>query len=135
MKSIFVILFFSALISQAHVEPGPHKGKTTDGQACEMLAGKTFFDKNMPHPLNERVELTVNGELFIVQHPPVISVENMTAFFDHDHFQGVLATKTGAKALVVKMEHSDSFEGPSEFHLITHEYKNNVRSVINCKLN
>lgn len=127
-------LVFSLEVAQARVEPGSHKGKSSDGTDCEMVAGKTYFDKNVRHPLNERIEIQVNGEAFVIQHPPVISVEDKSAFFDHDQFHGVLPTKTGAKALVLKMEHSNSFEGPSEFYVITHEYKSDVRTILNCKL-
>lgn len=134
MKTIFTSLILVVSLSQAHVAPGSHAGKTADGSACEMVAGKTYFDKNIRHPLNERIEITVNGETYVVQHPAVISVTDKLAAFDHDHFHGVLPTKTGAKALVINMEHSDSFEGPSEYTVITHEYKNDAGELFTCKL-
>jgi len=131
---IFAGLFLSLTLAQAHVEPGPHKGKLTDGTECEMTAGKTYFDKNVKHPLNERIDISVNGETFVVQHPPVVSVADKAAFFNHDQFQGLLPNAKGAKALVITMEHTDSFEGPSEFFVISHEYRNDVRTVTHCKL-
>jgi hypothetical protein len=131
---VFAVATLSSLLAMAHVEPGAHKGTGADGSACEMTAGATYFDKNTRHPLNERIEITVNGDTFVVGHPPVISVEQKSAFFDHDYFHGVLPTAKGAKALVIKMQHSDTFEGPSEFSVITHEYRNDVRSVSTCKL-
>lgn len=135
MKNILILIsLLVGLFAQAHIEPGVHTGKTADGQVCEMTVGNTYFDKNVRHPLNERIDITVNGDAFTVQHPPVISVTNKSAFFDHDHFHGVLPTSTGAKALVIDMAHTDQFEGPVSFHLIIHAYKANSRQLLTCTL-
>ena len=136
MKNFFVlivsILFFN--VAQAHIAPGVHKGETANGQACEMSVGKTYFENNIHHPLNERIEITINGDSFVVYHPPVVSVDEKMAYFNHDQFQGVLATDVGAKAVVIKMEHTATSEGPVEFSLITHEYSGDQRQILTCTL-
>jgi len=140
MKKFFVpaasVLVFNLLFSvaQAHIAPGVHKGETADGEACEMTVGRTYFENNVGHPLNERIEITIDGDRFVVQHPPVISVDQKMAYFNHDLFQGVLATSVGAKAVVIKMEHTATSEGPVEFSLITHEYNGDKRQILTCTL-
>jgi len=122
-----------ATSSFAHVNPGPHKGTDNNGQACEMIAGTTYFLNNQKHPLNERIEIKVGNDTFVVGHPPIISAQDKLAYFDHDQFQGILPTPVGAKALIIKMEHSETFEGPTGFTLITHEYKNDTRNSLDCQ--
>ncbi|MES3038983.1 MAG: hypothetical protein V4736_13840 [Bdellovibrionota bacterium] len=131
-----LVIFFATLVMSAtacaHMELGTYVGKTADGQACQMTVEKVYYENDVKHPLNERVAITVNNEKYLVGHPPVISVSEILASFDHDQFQGILPTATGAKALVVKMEHTPTFEGPSAFNLISHEYKANKREILNC---
>lgn len=139
MKLIAILstVLFTALSAQAHLEPGVYSGKTAQGQACFMQIVKVYFEKNQQHPLNERALIQVgsNKEIQItVGHPPLIDVATATAAFNHDFFHGVLPTATGAMALVVKMAHTQTFEGPTEFHFIQHEYKSNKRSVQSCVL-
>lgn len=133
--AIILSSFFYLGLSQAHIKEGIHTGISTEGSLCEMNVGKTYFEKNEKHPLNERIEISVNGEKFTVQHPPVISTQDKLAFFDHDYFHGILPNKSGAKALVIKMQHTDTKEGPIEFHVINHDYKADKREIFSCKLN
>lgn len=128
-----VLITLASLNVLAHVEPGSHKGKDANGQECEMIAGNTYFLNNQKHPLNERIEIKVGNDTFVVGHPPVISAQDKLAYFDHDQFQGILPTNIGAKALIIKMEHSETFEGPTGFTLITHEYKNDTRTALECQ--
>lgn len=132
MKSFLGVLLLLPLMANAHVEDGVWIGKTNSGDSCEMTAVKTYFDGALKHPLTERVDLIVNGLNFTVQHPPVIDETKPEAFFDHDQFKGILPTKTGAIALVLKMTHTKTYEGPAEYHLINHDYKAATSSVIKC---
>ena len=132
MKLLGTILCFLPLTAFAHIDEGVFKGKTEDGSTCEMKSLGTYFEDNMKHPLNERVKLLVNGITYIVQHPAIIDETKPVAGFDHDQFKGYVANKTGATALVVKMDHSGEIEGPSEFYLITHTYKPDSRTMLKC---
>lgn len=131
---IFIASVIALNTAQAHISPGVHKGETTDGQACEMTVGRTYFENNTHHPLNERIEITINGDSFLVYHPPYVSTAEKIAYFDHGQFQGVLATATGAKAVVIKMQHTAGSEGPTEFSLITHDYAQDNRQMLTCAL-
>lgn len=129
------ILLFTLLLSSpalAHVEVGTYKGMTPDGKECSMHAGVTYFEKNMPHPLNERIQITVGADVFVVGHPPVVNAAEGTAFFNHDVFQGVLPVASGARAIEIEMVHTDAFEGPARFTWIENNWRTREKSVYTC---
>lgn len=116
----------------AHIEKGTHQGTTETGAICSMIAGADSFVNNQPHPLNERIEVQVDGDVYTVGHPAVIDTEKGIASFNHDLFHGVLATTTGAKALVIEMVHTATKEGPAGFTLINHNWKTNTATKVVC---
>ncbi len=134
MKTMILItsMFMGALAS-AHVEPGTYKGTAlATGEPCEMIAGENFYLNGERHPLNERIKINYDGIEYIVQHPPVIDEATSTAHFNHDEFQGLFATKTGAKAFIIHMSHTEEFEGPVSFTAFEHVYKSGQRSSLTC---
>lgn len=132
MKLFSTLLLLLPLTALAHIEDGVYEGKDDKGATCEMKSNKTYLDGTLKHPLNERVELIVNNITFIVQHPAIIDETKATAGFDHDQFKGVTPNKTGADALVIKMVHTEDYEGPSEYYFINHQYNPDSRHVIKC---
>lgn len=134
MKNLIALSFLlSASLAQAHIEPGTWMGKTDSGADCGFLAGATYFEPNVKHPLNERIKIQIGNDVFTVQHPPVIDGATSTAYFNHDMFQGVLATSEGARALIVHMVHKVTQEGPTAFQLIDHAWKNNTKKSVICR--
>lgn len=133
MKALFVFALLFSNAALAHIEEGTWVGATADGQTCEMTAGAQYFENNLHHPLNERIPLEVNGVKFVVGHPAVVDAEKAVAAFNHDLFQGVVATPTGANAVVVTMVHTESEEGPKNFTFITHNYKTGERKAVLCE--
>lgn len=134
MKTL--IFTFIALLSSsswAHVEPGTYHGTAENGASCSMTAGETYFENQVPHPLNERIQMTIENDIFLVGHPSIVKPEESLAYFNHDVFQGVLPTKTGAKALIIHMVHSEEFEGPASYELIDHAWKSDSRKHLICK--
>lgn len=119
--------------AQAHLEIGTYTGVMANGQPCSLESISQWFEKNQPHPLNERVKVRVSGEEYIGGHPPVIEAAKNTAFFNHDVFQAVNATPVGARALLIEMVHTAQFEGPRAFQLIDHQWKQNVKQSIRCE--
>lgn len=115
----------------AHVEPGTYLGTDQNGKECSMHAGETYFE-GKPHPLNERIKITVNGRLFIVGHPPVVDFSQDKVFFNHNAFQSVQATEKGAIAIEIGMMHSESFEGPVNFALVENEWKSGKKISLRC---
>lgn len=133
MNKILGLMIFSlSWTATAHVEPGLYLGKTTSGQTCQMTAGVTYFENNVQHPLNERIKIKIGTDEFVVGHPPVVDRKQNMAYFNHDVFQGVLPTATGAKALIIDMIHSATQEGPTGYDLIQHGWKANQRVVVRC---
>lgn len=133
MKLAAVILTtFVASLALAHVEPGLYTGKTEAGEACTLESIEQHYENNQPHPLNERITVKVGDDQFVVGHPPVIDTTAGTAFFNHNAFQGVLPTATGAKALVIGMSHEEGHEGPTDYTLIAHQWKSGEHQMVKC---
>jgi len=132
---IFSSLIFAGAV-QAHLQIGVYQGRTSQGQPCQMHIKKVYFENKVQHPLNERAVIQVGARFtpmeFTVQHPPVVDIATTTAAFNHDLFTGVLPISVGAQALAIKMVHTNREGGPSEFHVIQHEYKSNKRALFSC---
>jgi hypothetical protein len=84
------------------------------------------------HPLNERLEATAGNHAFTLRHPPLISTQPASASYDHDNFHGIKAMTGGGEALVVKMAHTPTYEGPTEFYHIRHVYQSGVATTFTC---
>ncbi len=133
MFKVALPLLFIASIAQAHVEPGTYTGKTATGETCVMIAKGQYFENKTPHPLNERIQVEVNGNAFVVGHPPIIDAAKAIAFFNHDVFHGVLAISGGARALEIRMMHTEEFEGPAGFTLIENKWSTDTKTSIACE--
>ena len=132
LRAIIWMTVLTAFPVMAHIEVGTYSGETIDGSSCSMKSLGTSFLDNKPHPLNERVEIEVQGQKFTMQHPVVISVADSVASFNHDSFQGVVATPVGGTALVIEVEHAEGRAGPKSFALITHAWKKDERTKLEC---
>ena len=132
MKFLTLLVMVAPSMAFAHVEMGTYVGKTESGEECSMVAVRSYFESDVPHPLNERVVIQVGQDEFTVGHPAVIDETTPTASFNHDAFHGVKPTSVGARALVVKMSHEEGHEGPTAFHLIEHQWRANQRTVVHC---
>lgn len=132
MKLLSALCLLLPLSAAAHVTPGTYTGKNAEGASCSMTAGETYFAGN-PHPLNERIAITVGSDEFTVGHPPVLDFANAVAFFNHDVFQGVLATKTGARAVEIEMVHEEGREGPAAFTFVENFWKSGQKTSYRCE--
>ena len=132
-KAIFVMagLMFG-LNASAHIEVGVWEGKTADGAVCSMTTGATFFENNMAHPLNERIKITVDGNEFVVHHPAGLDRAKGTVAFNHDFFQGWVATSNGARGLEIEMVHSAEYEGPRSFWVTEDNWRTGKQAVTRC---
>tara|TARA_B110001454_G_C12723330_1_gene436726 strand:- start:15593 stop:16024 length:432 start_codon:yes stop_codon:yes gene_type:complete len=134
--SLLMLLIGSAAL--AHLKIGTYAGVQANGQACQFTVKKIYYVNNVAHPLNERVDIDVQGVAFTIQHPPVISSEKKMAYFNHDMFQGILPTQQGAMAFELKVTHAARATRdeaiPTEFHLIQHVYQGDKRGSLDCTL-
>lgn len=134
-KNLFYASFTFFVISTAafaHIEPGVYRGQTSSGEACEFTAIDQYFEGGVKHPLNERIRIEANGTRWVMAHPPVIDLEQSTAFFNHDLFQSVQPTQTGAIAFIIEMKHEGANEGPVAFQVITHHWKTGKHEGTRC---
>lgn len=125
-------LLLAPSFALAHITPGTWKGKTAEGKECSMHAGPTYFEGGARHPLNERIAITVDGKEYKVGHPPVLDFAQPKAFFNHDVFQGLLPTGTGAQAIEIEMAHEEGREGPVSFTYVDHAWKSDTRTSYKC---
>ncbi|MBL7543458.1 MAG: hypothetical protein JNL11_06555 [Bdellovibrionaceae bacterium] len=136
LKKLLVLFVLASSISMAHLKVGIYSGVQNNGQTCHVRIKSVYYLNNQAHPLNERVDIEVNGVAMTIQHPPIISSEKKMAYFNHDMFQGIIPTQAGGMALELKVTHAtrathdEAF--PTEFHLIQHVYKNDQRSSLVC---
>jgi hypothetical protein len=117
---IFAILFsLISGIASASIQAGVYSGHDENGQACQFEIGKTWFENNLPHPLNERIPVTglqlnkivATTSALNLQHPAVVDLKNGTARFNHDVLQTVVPTKTGAISLTLLKEDAEGANG------------------------
>jgi hypothetical protein len=130
--SIFFVSLAFSMGAQAHVEKGLYVGQNDKGVECSMNVVEMFFENGGRHPVNERLRIKAGGDEFIAGHPPVVDEAKPKVGFNHDRFQGLLATSVGAKALIMGMSHQPGKEGPTHFTVIDHDWKNTDGVATSC---
>lgn len=134
MKKILVFIsVLFPLITTAHIEKGTWKGSVREGVDCFMDVGDQSFVDGIHHPLNERIQIKVGAIDYVVRHPYSIDVTTGTIDFNHDLFEGVFATSTGAYAIQINMIHTEDFEGPASFSVMEHNWKTDFKELVVCK--
>lgn len=147
LSVITLALLSSVLVSTqafAHVEKGDYKGLDQNGKACAFTIGEMWFEGEIEHPLTERIEvskLVFEGfkpvlNQFQTGHPPVVNLESGLARFNHDIFQDIAATATGAVSVTILKQKEESKEGkPVGIIYIEDNYRNkNESKKITCLL-
>ena len=134
------LLLASALVSFsafAHVEPGTYKGLDQTGAACSFTIGEMYFENDMHHPLTERLRVSdiifsntnTGTTKFSLGHPPVVNIEAGKNRYNHDLFQQILPSKTGATSVTVLKGPEESEDGiPVGVIYIEDNYKNAAES-------
>ena len=133
MKNLIVaaIALFS-FPAFAHIEEGTWKGVVSADANCFFEVGAQTFENGLAHPLNERIEITVGSTKYSVHHPYSIDAKDGTVAFNHDLFEDVVATATGAFAIQIKMAHTADFEGPVSLSVMEHNWKTGSKEVVSC---
>ncbi len=133
MKTLISIVLFSLSFSTfAHIAQGTWKGVISEKANCFMEVGAQTFENNLPNPLNERIAVTIGSTTYSVRHPYSINPVDGRISFNHDLFEGVVATETGAYALQIKMLHTDNYEGPESLSVMEDNWKTGMKEVVNC---
>lgn len=139
LSSIFVLLSFSA---QAHITKGTYKGLDQNGNPCAFEIGDTWFDDEYEHPLTERVTLTKikftglkpKYDMWQMAHPAVVSVETGRVGFNHDIFQDVIPTFTGAASVTLYKTDTKPARPVSLVYLEDHYKNSDLSKKMVCSL-
>ncbi len=135
IQKLTLLVFLVGSAAMAHLQVGVYSGIQVGGQVCQVRVKNVYYLNNAAHPLNERVDIEVQGVAITLQHPPIISSEKKMAYFNHDMFQGILPTQQGAMGFEMKISHARVARDvaiPTEFHLIQHVYQGDKRSSLVC---
>ncbi|MBL7557022.1 MAG: hypothetical protein JNM24_14455 [Bdellovibrionaceae bacterium] len=135
IQKLTLLVFLVGSAAMAHLQVGVYSGIQAGGQVCQVRVKNVYYLNNAAHPLNERVDIEVQGVAITLQHPPIISSEKKMAYFNHDMFQGILPTQQGAMGFEMKISHARVARDvaiPTEFHLIQHVYQGDKRSSLVC---
>ena len=125
MKLISTIaILVLSLAAHADIPLGVFKGTDSSGKECQVEVVKIFFANNQHHPLNERAEILFGGETWTLAHPAVISESNSKVRFDHNFLQQIQPTNSGAKVLILKIDHNSEPHGPVELVIIDDNFRN-----------
>lgn len=132
MKLFLSVLLLFSLKSMAHIEPGTWKGNVKEGVNCIMEVGAQSFENGLRHPLNERIAITIGAIQYSVHHPYSMNIQDGTVSFNHDLFEAVVPTKTGAYALQIVMKHTPEYEGPVSYSVMEDNWSTGFKEVVNC---
>ena len=131
-------------IAHAHIEKGDYKGIDQNGKVCSFRIGEMWFEGEIEHPLTERIEVSKLEfadfkpvlNQFQTGHPPVVNIEAGLVRFNHDIFQDIVATGTGAVSVTILKQKEESAEGkPVGIIYIEDSYRNKADSKkITCLL-
>lgn len=138
MKTLTLIIALTSVAlstpsALAHIEPGIWKGVASDGTECALEVFEQTFENGMRHPLNERIRVRLYGDEFMIYHPRAIDLATGAVTFNHDLFEGILATSTGSNALVIDMAHTEEFEGPTGYRWIRDNWKTKSSVTVTCR--
>lgn len=132
MKNIFLTFALFSTLANAHIEPGTWKGIINSQAVCFMDVGDQTFENDLKHPLNERISIKIGAITYSVRHPYSINTKSGEVGFNHDLFEAVVPTATGAYALQIKMAHTENYEGPTSLSVMEHNWKTGDKEIVNC---
>lgn len=133
MKVLFVLMILAAATARADLVTGLFKGTDLEGHACEISVVSVGFENNMPHPLNERVTVILNGQEWKLGHPAEVNEEASKVRFNHNSFRGITPTKVGAQFLRLNIDHDAEPHAPTSYTFVNDNYRDDVKSgTITC---
>lgn len=121
MKHIITLLScLFALNAFAHVTPGKYEGQDQNGKPCTFTVGDSWFEDNVAHALNERLPVShiafnekfVDEVIWNLAHPPVVSLDFGTNRINHNLFQQIIPSKSGAVSVTLLINDEKRGEQP-----------------------
>lgn len=117
----------------ADIDSGNYQGVDQNGGQCQVVVGEVTFEGGVRHPLNERLEVELDGVRWTLSHKKVVDEDNGTVRFDHNYFEGTIAVarnqRFGAQYLKITIDHDAEPHRPVEFIYLNDDYKDNQKNL------
>jgi hypothetical protein len=142
-KLLIALSFLTSFHAFAHVLPGSYSGYDQNGDQCSFKVEEGIFENDVPHPLNERIPVSAvyffihnTKQTWSLGHPPVVDTTKGTARFNHDLFQQIVPTLTGAISVtLIKGEEKESGSAPKALIYIEDNYRiSSLSKKLTCTL-
>jgi hypothetical protein len=132
IPSLYVLISSSAAF--AVIDPGVYVGVSLAGKECALEVYEISFEKDVRHPLNERIRVRTNGDEFKVSHSQEIDVKKGLVTMNRDRYEGILSTANGANALVIDvLTNPRDVSVPVSYKWIEDNWKINKSGTITCQ--
>lgn len=112
MKSLVLLAgLVAATSASAHLQTGTYTGTTRAGEPCSFLVEKIEFVESR-HPLNERVTVVIQNEVFVLSHDLVIDPTTFKTRIVKDILSGTKGRESLSMQAMIAMDHSPGRDGP-----------------------
>jgi hypothetical protein len=128
-KTALLTLILASSPALADVVPGRYVGHSAQGAPCSMDVISIRFEGDIPHPLNERVEVRMeNGVSFTLSHLPLIDRSTGRVRPEGGKLTGARGVRGAGDAMILEMIHSETYTGPESFVVLHDDYKDASKS-------
>lgn len=131
MKLIAIALVLVSQSALAHFKIGTYQGMDSTSTPCTIEFKSVTFPNNIKNPLNEKVEVVVNGKkTYFATHLPIIDTVQATVRPDKENLVAVEPAVQKASALRIHMDHNVG--GPAFFTVFNDDWVKNHGSAYFC---
>ena len=124
-----VVAVCFALPAAAHLKVGTYSGRdSVTGEACSVAVRAIEFEGGLRHPLNERITVLAKGRTWVLRHPAQIDVSLGKVEFSGASLEATQGVPGAGDGFVLTMSHEEGKEGPQDFFLIHHDYRDVSKS-------
>ncbi len=142
IRFTILLSFLFTLEAQARVAKGVYKGLDQNGNPCVFEIGDTWFADEYEHPLTERVpvvKLKFSGmkpqyDMWQMGHPSIVDIASVKVGFNHDLFQDVIPTFTGAASVTLFKTDTKPAKPTSLVYMEEHYKNSDLSKKIVCSL-
>ena len=122
-------LFILSSPAFAHLKVGTYQGRDqATGEPCAVRIQSVDFEGGLRHPLNERVTIQRGDQIWVLRHPVQIDQALGRVGFSGASLEGSRGIPSGGEGFVITMSHEEGNEGPQEFLMIRHHYRDSSKN-------
>lgn len=131
MKFILIALVLISQSAFAHFKIGTYKGMDSTSTPCTIEFIGVHFPNNIKNPLNEKVQVVVNGaKSYFATHLPIVDPIQATIRPDKENLVAILPGVQKVEALRIHMDHNVG--GPSFFSVFNDDWVKNHGKAYFC---